>query len=637
MKLLIVDDDDILSHELGQYLNRHGYLVDRASTSVEALDFLADVSYDLILLDILLPDIDGIEFCKSLRSQDIKSLVILMTANNHSSSVSGLNSGADDFIKKPFRLEELEARIKALLRRSREIKHQVIEWRGVQLNLSTNQIVFQSKPLLLNVREKSLLVLLLQDDQRIHSQSNLLKYLWSLDDDLPGEEAVRTLIRRFRKKLEEIDAGEMIETVYGLGYRLNSGWAIPTSSAPSEPSLNSQQVRLMLLADVQTLERFKTNVTELHLHQAQRAVHRLIGSLGVLALSDAGEIAQTITHLLSCQFASRVNLPHFTGQIQSLKECIQNTTFSMAHEFFSELPTPQIASIEPDRDIALKNMRVLVLDDDQLILKLLQKMIQPWGIQVHTISQASQLLGTLDRVMPDLLILDLNLPDGNGIELCQLLRANSKWSKLSIIILTSQRNSETIRQVFDAGADDFVSKPIVPPEFMARLLNRIERHRMDQDILRRDPLTGLHNQAAGYDRLVQKMQLNETAFCLIVIQIDQLAAITAEYGHNVRDRWLIIFTTTLKQCLPGMLISRWHGGEFVIGMDNSAAEATARLKQIQQTLQTIKVSPMQQSNIAITVGIAERSNQTVSLAALFQQALQQTLVHLGPESEESIG
>jgi DNA-binding response OmpR family regulator len=515
VKFLIIDADRVFSHQLIQHLNRGGYTADHASNAAEALAFLKDIPYDLILLDVLLPDADGIKFCRSLRSQGIQSQIMLMHGADQRAAIAGLNTGADADIQKPFGLADLNGRIKALLQAKRGIQLQVLNWRAVQLDLATSQITFQQQSLRLGQRERSLLLLLFQNDQRIHSQSSLLKYLWSIDDDLPGEEAVRTLIRRLRKKLETIQAGELIETVYGLGYRLNSDWEVPAADRA------------------------------LHdLHQVQRVAHQ--------------------------------------------------------------------------------DIQILALDDDPLILKLLQKMLQPWGIQVHVLSESGQLLGALDRITPDILILDLNLPDANGIELCQMLRSNSQWADLPIIILTSQRDSETIRQVFDAGADDFVSKPIVPPEFMARLLNRFERSRSIQERYSHDPLTGVDHQTRGYDRLTQKIQqCDGAAFCLIVIQTHHLTELVAAYGHEVRDRWLKLFTLTLVQLLPDALLSRWHGGEFVIGITCTQALAVAEFKTIQIKLQQVQVSPMAHNPVTIDLAIVERSAQYPDLATLFQQAMAQ--------------
>jgi diguanylate cyclase (GGDEF)-like protein len=515
VKFLIIDADRVFSHQLIQHFNRGGDAVDRASNATEAIELLAEVVYDLILIDRALPDADGLEFCRALRSQGIQARMILMTDGDRGAAIAGLNAGVNETIAKPFEFAALDQRIQALRQPHRGLQPQVLAWRGVQIDLATSQITFQQRSLRLGQRERSLLLRLFQDDQRIQSQSSLLKYLWSIDDDLPGEEAVRTLIRRLRKKLETIQAGELIETVYGLGYRLNADWALPAA----DRALND-------------------------LHQVQRVAHQ--------------------------------------------------------------------------------DIQIVALDDDPLILKLLQKMLQPWGIQVHVLSESSQLLSALDRITPDILILDLNLPGANGIELCQMLRSNSQWADLPIIILTSQRDSETIRQVFDAGADDFVSKPIVPPEFMARLLNRFERNRSRQERQDHDPLTGLDHQARGHDRLTQKVQqLDGAAFCLIVMQLDHLTELVAEYGHAVRDRWLKLFTLTLTQLLPDALLSRWHGGEFVIGINCTQALAVAEFKAIQIKLQQVKVSPMTHNPVTINRAIVERSGQSPDVASLFQQAMAQ--------------
>jgi DNA-binding response OmpR family regulator len=121
---------------------------------------------------------------------------------------------------------------------------------------------------------------------------------------------------------------------------------------------------------------------------------------------------------------------------------------------------------------------VLVVDDDPSILEFIKQLLQPWGLQVTTLGEPSQLWDALEQIQPDLLILDVLMPGHSGITLCQEVRNHDRWYELPIVVLTSHAEAETINQVFSAGADDFVSKPIIGPELVTRIINRLERMKL---------------------------------------------------------------------------------------------------------------------------------------------------------------
>jgi DNA-binding response OmpR family regulator len=128
--------------------------------------------------------------------------------------------------------------------------------------------------------------------------------------------------------------------------------------------------------------------------------------------------------------------------------------------------------------------KVMVVDDDVHLLAALQVILQPWGFQVTTLDDPEKFWEVLETTCPDLLILDVEMPGYSGIELCLAVRNDLRWSKLPVLFLTAHSEPETVRQMFVAGADDYVNKPIVQPELIARLLNRLERtqlrHRLAQ-------------------------------------------------------------------------------------------------------------------------------------------------------------
>ncbi|MDY7012069.1 MAG: response regulator, partial [Cyanobacteriota bacterium] len=121
--------------------------------------------------------------------------------------------------------------------------------------------------------------------------------------------------------------------------------------------------------------------------------------------------------------------------------------------------------------------KILAVDDDPHLLDLLRSLLEPWGFQTILLEDPRQFWETLERSQPNLLLLDLKMPHLSGIELCRVVRNDPRWQDLPILMLSAHRNSEIVQQVFVAGADDYIQKPIVEPELVARILNRLERSR----------------------------------------------------------------------------------------------------------------------------------------------------------------
>jgi DNA-binding response OmpR family regulator len=223
MKILLVEDDERIADALAEDLTDQNYVVDIAYEGNTAWDFVEAYTYDLILLDVMLPDIDGITLCRKIRSQSPNSTPILMlTARDTvSDRVLGLDAGADDYLIKPFDLTELLARIRSLLRRSGGTAlPTVYELGKLRLDPSTCEVFYGDQLLSLTPKEYGLLELFLRNGRRVFSSSQILERLWSLEEP-PAEETVRTHIKGLRHKLKAAGApADFIETVHGLGYRL---------------------------------------------------------------------------------------------------------------------------------------------------------------------------------------------------------------------------------------------------------------------------------------------------------------------------------------------------------------------------------------------------------------------------------
>ncbi len=222
MRILIVEDDERISESLAEALTDQHYIVDVATDGQAGWEFVENLTYELILLDVMLPKLDGISLCQQLRSHGHRMPILLLTARDTTADqVMGLDAGADDYVVKPYKLQELTARIRALLRRGSSSLPPVLEWGSLRLNSSTCDVTYKDQPVQITPKEYRLLELFLRRGCRVFSRSALLENLWSFEEP-PGEDTVKAHIKRLRQKLKGGGApDDFIETVYGLGYRLN--------------------------------------------------------------------------------------------------------------------------------------------------------------------------------------------------------------------------------------------------------------------------------------------------------------------------------------------------------------------------------------------------------------------------------
>lgn len=221
MRILIVEDDVQIADMLAEALGNHQYVVDIAKDGEMAWNWIEICEYDLILLDVTLPKINGIRLCQKLRDRRSTVSILMLTARDTlEDKVLGLDAGADVYMVKPFDLEELMAQIRALLRRGSAGLPTILQWEGLSLNHSTYEVLYQEQPLSLTRKEFTLLELLVTSGRRVLSRPGIIDRMWSLDD-APTEDAVKAHIRTLRQKLKVAGAPEdLIETVHGLGYRM---------------------------------------------------------------------------------------------------------------------------------------------------------------------------------------------------------------------------------------------------------------------------------------------------------------------------------------------------------------------------------------------------------------------------------
>ncbi len=750
MRILIVEDDQPTAEALTTLLSHCSYAVETTADGESAAELVAAFEYDLLLLDVMLPKLDGITLCRQLRNQGHTMPILLLTGqgNSHDKAV-GLDAGADDYVVKPFDLEELEARIRALLRRGHLHTTPILEWSRIQLDPSSSQVSYHQQPLALTPKEYALLELLMRNPRRVFSCGMLLEHLWTYED-MPGEEAVRTHIKGLRHKLRDADAPpDIIETVYGIGYRLKPLAELETEEPSFEQENQAaianiwQRYQSRISKQVQVLEQASTacqthqgHLDPKHQQQAEQEAHTLAGALGMFGMHDGTQLARQIEQLLAMpkplaiehieQFAHQVKtlrhaidqygpasptdvidslpplpsllvidgdrdwLADLTAQARHWDWSVQTVTDLDAAQMALTQDSPQVILIDPavanhkDQTITFLDKvnhhippipvlfygapdglhsrlevarlggkaylekpiapiqvlhevdrvlhqsqaitaKILIVDDDPHLLQLLPSLLEPWGFKVSTLADSRLFWQTLVTVAPDLLILDVEMPHVSGMELCQIVRNDAYWYNLPIIFLTAHTEAETVNQIFALGADDFVSKPVVGPELVVRLVNRLERMQLSQQLWQVDTLTKAYKRQPAMSRLeqmIKRAQDLQQALSLVLVKVANLRQINSDFDLETGDAILRQVGYALCQgCGQDDVVARWSSNEFLIGLDGvQADDAEHHIQHLCQNY--LQAHPLASDAVPVhlNLGVAQYPEAGVTLSALYNAA-----------------
>lgn len=222
MKILVVEDEKDLSDLIVQSLSKEKFIVEVAGDFHAALEKIGSYQYDCVLLDIGLPGGSGIEVLKRLRSETKSENVIIISAKDSlDDKIMGLNLGADDYLTKPFHIAELNARVKAVLRRKELDGKKRLEFGNISMDLDEREVYVLNKKIDLNRKEFDILNYFLFNKNRLVSKMSLAEHVWGDNiDQADNFDFVYYQIKNLRKKLKEVDAGIEIESVYGTGYRI---------------------------------------------------------------------------------------------------------------------------------------------------------------------------------------------------------------------------------------------------------------------------------------------------------------------------------------------------------------------------------------------------------------------------------
>jgi DNA-binding response OmpR family regulator len=458
MKILIVEDDPVARAALAAAIGEH-YGVEVAGDGQMGLEMAEAFQFDLILLDVMLPQLDGLTICQHLRAAHYDVPILLLTGkDSRTDRILGLDAGADDYLVKPCDMEELLARVRALLRRGKAIGSQ-LHWADLSVDPHSNQVFYGDRPIHLTPKEFSLLELMLQNPQRVFSRSVILDHLWDVAET-PGEETVSTHIKCLRQKLKAGGSPDPIETVYGLGYRLRAVTPAPNLTLPkkNDPSkeqstadkLAASMAKIWETSKVQFLEQLlilETISKELALGQltadrqatAEREAHKLAGTLGMFGLMEGSVVARKLEHLWQL-------VPPEPFEIANL---VQQLGAAMLME--PSMATPHSpASSQP---------RLAIIDDDRVLADRLRIEALAWGFQVEIAMDLITARHVIITHRPEVILLDLNFPGpDDGISL--LTDIMELQPPIPVLAFTGRGNLADRLQVAKLGGCVFLHKPL---------------------------------------------------------------------------------------------------------------------------------------------------------------------------------
>lgn len=220
MRILVVEDEHLIANSIKKGLEQERYVVDVSYNGLEGLDLATEGNFDVIVLDIMLPGINGLEICKKLRNNNVHTPILILTARTQiSDRVVGLDTGADDYLVKPFAFDELLARVRALSRRPKKVDDQLLVAGDLSLNPRTYEVRRGGRLIKLSGKEFALVDYLIRHKDQVLAKDQLINHVWNYDAEiLPN--TVEVYIRNLRNKIDKPFKKKIIQTIRGFGYRL---------------------------------------------------------------------------------------------------------------------------------------------------------------------------------------------------------------------------------------------------------------------------------------------------------------------------------------------------------------------------------------------------------------------------------
>lgn len=269
--------------------------------------------------------------------------------------------------------------------------------------------------------------------------------------------------------------------------------------------------------------------------------------------------------------------------------------------------------------------RVLAVDDDPVTLATIKASLVEAGLDLMTCVDPTRFWALLEEHEPDLVMLDFDMPTVSGPELCRALRNDQRWASMPLLFLTSRASADEVHEMFDAGADDYVHKPFVGPELLARIFNRLERLRLYRTLADVDALTGVFNRRKSVEDIERLLRIADRAqqpVSLCVLDVDDFKAINDQHGHPAGDAVLRGIGAALHRFLRGDdVIARWGGDEFVVAMYGmSSGDGRHRIDDFLEEIRDTSFGAGHGAQVTMSAGLAEYPVDAADLDSLYRTA-----------------
>ncbi|MEL6815746.1 MAG: response regulator [Cyanobacteria bacterium J06598_3] len=505
MRVLLVDDDKALVTLLSQQLTAHNYVVDCVADGETGWAYASTFDYDLIVLDWMLPQLDGIRLCQRLRQQGYGVPILLLTAKDtQTDKIKGLESGADDYVVKPFDIAELLARMRVLLRRSLLEATPVLSWGELCLDPVSAQVTYQGKPVSLTAKEYSLLELFLRHSQQVFSATTLLDRVWS-SEAFPSEATVRSHIRGLRRKLKGVGAAaDLVETVHGLGYRLKapvvSGERLINGTSMAQEDRQARYLDGLIQAwrahKGESVERWHQllqlseaiqakGLSEQQQRQAQQISHSLAGTLGTFGLMEGYRLALQIEQLL-LQSGAAFSLAHraqFHTLVTTLGHALDESPKLVCP--LEEGPrSPKILIVDVNDMPAIQQLMALAVAQglETVLAASIESAIASFGSAFGSLDSSPSSLPMLNAdKLPDLVLINLVVGELSSVLdepiLKRLLhfieQLRQQWPQLPVMVITPQADFGSRLDLIRRGGAMVLEYPIVPADVLETITRSI--------------------------------------------------------------------------------------------------------------------------------------------------------------------
>jgi diguanylate cyclase (GGDEF)-like protein len=442
VRILLVEDDDFLTRVLLESFKNLHYTVDRAADGRSGWEYAISTTYDLLLIDVGLPGLDGISLCQRLRSEGCTTPILLMTAREaREERIRGFDAGADDYLLKPLDLDELHARARALLRREKVIPTPVLEAGKLRLDPARGEVTHEGRSLKLTPKEYKLLEIFLRNPSRLFSRGQLVEYLWTFDDP-PLEESVKAHVKGLRQKLKPLGLADLIENVYGMGYRFNP--PRETEPPPFDRAMADlwERYRGLMGQRLAVLQGAAREVRANSLSPATRtsarqAAHKLAGVLGMFGREEGTELAREIEELFESDRTA--DIPALVARLSDLLPV-------------TAIPTP----IETRPTTST----VLLIESDRSLTVSLQEFPGSEPVTWHCFPEIESACSWLSRNSPD--VVAIGIGQGSrwelGLALIGELAARSPVVP-TLVLLDGEELSDRLA-VVRAGGRKILDRPV---------------------------------------------------------------------------------------------------------------------------------------------------------------------------------